>query len=63
METGIIEVKLKDGGIFRVTFRNSSQKNRITTACHKNIAKISNFDCISNGLHETKDFEKIINLR
>jgi hypothetical protein len=60
METGIIQVHLIDGGVFRVLFENKNQKNRILLSLKENTEKISEFGNFKNGLTSTKDFETII---
>ena len=63
METGIIQVNLIDGGIFRVLFENKNQKNRILLSLKENTEKISEWGLLTHGIHSTKDFETIIKNR
>jgi hypothetical protein len=63
METGIIQVNLIDGGVFRVHFANKKQKKRIIFSLIKNTEKISEWSLLQSGIHSTKDFETIIKNR
>ena len=63
METGIFEVKLNDGGLFRVLYENKSQKQRIILALKNNVEKIHDWNVVLNGIHNVKDFESIIKNR
>lgn len=63
METGIFQIKLKDGGLFRVLYENKSQKQRIILALKNNVEKIHELTVVLNGIHNVKDFESIIKNR
>jgi len=61
METRLYEIKFKDGRLYRVFCANKHQINRFWIATVKIQEELAEDFKTINGIHNIKDFEKIIN--
>ena len=60
----IYELETKNGRTFRVAIANNSQMKRLNKVISdnkngKSYEKFIRVDCIKNGIHSIKDFEKL----
>jgi hypothetical protein len=62
METGVYQITLNDGRIFRIFIHNSTQSRKVIQSYYKlrDAGKVKSFDTITNGIHTTKQFEQIL---
>ena len=60
METGVFEIELTDGRIFRIVYLNSSQKKRFINLYSRIKHKCKRVTYITNGLHTVTQFETIL---
>lgn len=58
METGVYQIELKDGRLWRVFYANSSQKLRLMRSVNSIKNKIDFTKTITNGIHTVKQWEK-----
>lgn len=60
METGIFEIELNDGRIFRIFYANSTQKRKTLLSIHKKVDLIKKWNVLTNGIHTHKQWEEIV---
>ena len=60
METTLYEVTFLDGRIFRVFCRGKNQKQRFKIHTEKLKEQIKEVMEITNGIHDIKEFEKLM---
>ena len=60
METGVYQVELKDGRIFRIVFVNSTQARKIIDTYNQIKEKVEKIKVITNGLHTAKQWQEIV---
>lgn len=58
METGVFQIDLKDGRIFRIFCANSTQETKIIQSYYKIKDKVKEFKMITNGIHTVNQFEQ-----
>lgn len=58
METGVYQVQLKDGRLFRIFYANSTQKNKLLKQFNSIKDKIEIVKTITNGINTAKEFEQ-----
>lgn len=58
METGVFQIDLKDGRLFRVFYANSTQKNKLLRQLNSIKDKIDVCHTVTNGIHTVKQFEE-----
>lgn len=58
METGVYQIELKDGRIFRVFYANSTQKIKLMRKVNSIKNQIDFTKTITNGIHTVKQFEQ-----
>lgn len=62
METGIFEIELNDGRIFRIFYGNSTQKNKVLTSYSQIKRHCKELRTITNGIHTTNQWLEIAEL-
>ena len=60
METGIFEVKFKDGRAYRIFYENRNQKDRFFKSLYKINPLVESWRTITNGIHTVKQWEEQI---
>ena len=62
METGVYQIELNDGRIFRIFIHNSTQSKKAIQSYYRlrDAGKVKSFDVVTNGIHTIAQFEKII---
>ena len=60
METIVWEIELLDGRIFRVFCANGTQKRKVIATYSKIKDICKEIRVITNGVHTTKEWEKIV---
>ena len=60
METGLYEIKFKDGRIFRIFTANKKQKDRLLKKFREQGTNNTLINLL-NGIHTVKQFENIMN--
>lgn len=59
METGVYQVNLKDGRVFRIFYANSAQKAKLFESLYNLKGKIELGNNITNGIHTLKEWKEI----
>lgn len=63
MTTGVYQVELNDGRIFRTVYFNSTQQRKLLNRFMEIKEKVEKITVITNGLHTAKQWQEIsINL-
>lgn len=58
METGVLQIDLKDGRLFRIFYANSTQKKKLLRQFNSVKDKIEIVKTVTNGIHTVKQFEQ-----
>lgn len=58
MSTGVLQIELKDGRLFRVSYSNSNQEKRLYIHLNSIKNKIEIVKTITRGVHTVKEFEQ-----